>query len=114
MIRRTRFKAGVCDPRAVPELIVDAGAIALPDGRETVGRVAAAMQPLAALGERMNRYIEDLKSVPRLQGCDEVFHPGEIEARNDLRSRKDGSPLADDTIRDVRKLAESLKLEAPF
>src|SRR5580700_12010522 len=36
-----RLRAGVCDPKAVPELIVDAGAIAVLDGKEGMGQVVA-------------------------------------------------------------------------
>src|ERR1700744_389119 len=37
-----RLKAGVCDPRAVPELAVDAGAIAVLDGKDGMGQVTTA------------------------------------------------------------------------
>lgn len=37
-----RLKAGACDPVAKPELVVDAGAIAVMDGRDAMGQVLAA------------------------------------------------------------------------
>jgi LDH2 family malate/lactate/ureidoglycolate dehydrogenase len=37
-----RLKAGVCDPVAKPELAVDAGAIAVLDGRDGMGQVLTA------------------------------------------------------------------------
>src|ERR1700722_331201 len=37
-----RLKAGVCDPRAKPELVVDAGAIAVIDGKDGMGQVLTA------------------------------------------------------------------------
>src|SRR5271163_2362442 len=37
-----RLKAGVCDPRATPELVVDAGAIAVMDGKDAMGQVLTA------------------------------------------------------------------------
>ncbi|MBI3506635.1 MAG: Ldh family oxidoreductase [Proteobacteria bacterium] len=36
-----RLKAGACDPRGRPEAVVDAGAIAVLDGREAMGQVVA-------------------------------------------------------------------------
>src|SRR4029077_15585561 len=37
-----RLKAGVCDPRARPELVVDAGGLALIDGHDGMGQMVAA------------------------------------------------------------------------
>jgi LDH2 family malate/lactate/ureidoglycolate dehydrogenase len=37
-----RLKAGVCDPKAVPEIVVDAGAIAVLDGKDGMGQVLTA------------------------------------------------------------------------
>jgi LDH2 family malate/lactate/ureidoglycolate dehydrogenase len=73
-------------------------------------------QPLAEFSERMERYIAGLKSVPLAQGYDEVFYPGEIEARNDLRNRAEGLMLPEDTINDLRQMAKEMGLEArlPF
>ncbi|ACA17972.1 Malate/L-lactate dehydrogenase [Methylobacterium sp. 4-46] len=46
-----RLAAGVCDPRAVPESVVDAGGLAVIDGREAMGQVVAAQ----AMAEAMAR-----------------------------------------------------------
>ena len=37
-----RLEAGVCDPRATPEFVVDAGAIAVMDGKDGMGQVLTA------------------------------------------------------------------------
>src|SRR3984957_16883641 len=37
-----RLKAGVCDAKASPELVVDAGAIAVLDGKDGMGQVTTA------------------------------------------------------------------------
>ncbi len=74
----------------------------------------AAMLPLAEIGERMERLIAEIKAVPLAQGFDEVFYPGEIEARNDRRNREAGLLLPEDTMTDIRKLAASLDLRSPF
>ena len=65
----------------------------------------AQVQPLAEFDARMDRLIADLKAVPLAQGFDEVFYPGEIEARNDARNRAEGLALPDDTLADLRRLA---------
>ena len=53
----------------------------------------------------MEQYIAEIKAVPRAQGFDEVFYPGEIEARNDARNRREGLLLPDDTIADLERIA---------
>lgn len=71
------------------------------------------LQPLDAFEARMERMIEELKAVPLAAGHDEVFYPGEIEARNDARNRQDGLLLPADTLRDLRKVAEECGLAIP-
>jgi LDH2 family malate/lactate/ureidoglycolate dehydrogenase len=76
----------------------------------------AAFQPVAEFGERMERYIAELKSVPLAQGFDEIVYPGELEARNDARNRAEGLLLPDDTRADLQKLAKACSLQSklPF
>jgi LDH2 family malate/lactate/ureidoglycolate dehydrogenase len=76
----------------------------------------AAFQPLAEFGERMERYIAELKAVPLAQGFEEIVYPGELEARSDLRHRRDGLVLPADTREDLRKVANEfgLQSELPF
>ncbi len=70
----------------------------------------AAIQPLAEFGARMDRLIAELKSVPLAQGFEEVVYPGEIEARNDTRSRAEGLLWPPDTLTDLSKLANETGL----
>jgi LDH2 family malate/lactate/ureidoglycolate dehydrogenase len=72
----------------------------------------AAFQPLTDFAARMERMIAELKSVPLAQGFEEVFYPGEIEARSDARNRADGLLLPADTIADLRALADKLGLQS--
>jgi LDH2 family malate/lactate/ureidoglycolate dehydrogenase len=74
----------------------------------------AAMQPLAEFGARMERLIAELKSVPLAQGFDEVFYPGEIEARNDGLNRAQGIALPPDTLQDLAQLGRELGIAVPF
>ncbi|HSQ04748.1 MAG TPA: Ldh family oxidoreductase, partial [Burkholderiales bacterium] len=75
-----------------------------------------AFQPLAQYNARMEQYIHELKSVPLAQGFEEVFYPGEREARNDALNRKDGLQLPEDTLADLRRIACETGLESklPF
>ncbi|MNC98991.1 Malate/L-lactate dehydrogenase [compost metagenome] len=69
-------------------------------------------QPLAEFNARMEQFVAEIKSVPRAKGFDEVFYPGEMEAGNNLRNRKDGLQLPEDTLEDLRRIARETGLEA--
>ena len=72
-----------------------------------------AFQPLPDFEARMERMIGELKAVPLAVGHEEIFYPGEIEARNEVRNRRDGLVLPTDTIRDLEKVADECGLEPP-
>ena len=75
-----------------------------------------AFLPLAEFNARMERLIAELKSVPLAKGFDEVFYPGEIEARNEERCLREGLHLPEQTLTDLAQLAKEAGLEAllPF
>lgn len=73
----------------------------------------ARFQPLEAFGARMERLIAELKSVPLAQGVDEVFYPGEIEARSAERNLRSGIALPEETVVGLKALAERLGLAFP-
>lgn len=70
-----------------------------------------AFQPLAQFHARMKAWIAEVKSVPLAQGCDEVFYPGEMEANNDVRNRRDGILFPADTLADLERIARETHLE---
>ena len=72
----------------------------------------ARLMPLADFNARMESYISELKSVPLAKGFDEVFYPGEMEARNDLANRRDGLSLPEDTRADLLRIARETGLTA--
>jgi LDH2 family malate/lactate/ureidoglycolate dehydrogenase len=74
----------------------------------------AAFMPLKDFGGRMERYVAELKSVPLAQGFDEIVYPGELEARSEARNRAEGILLPEDTRADLRKLADTFGMPAPF
>jgi LDH2 family malate/lactate/ureidoglycolate dehydrogenase len=65
-----------------------------------------AFQPLAEFNTRMDAFIREIKSVPLAKGVDEVFYPGEMEARSDARLRARGIDLPDDTFADLALAGE--------
>lgn len=76
----------------------------------------AAFQPIDQFSERMEKLIAEIKSVPLAKGFDEVFYPGELEARNNILNRQHGIRLASDTLEDLKQVAHATGLEAklPF
>ena len=76
----------------------------------------AALQALPDFNARMEQMIAEIKSVPLAPGFDEVFYPGELEARNDAENRQLGLQLPEDTLADLEKLARETGLEVrlPF
>ncbi len=72
----------------------------------------AAFQPLKEFNTRMEQFIAEIKAVPTAKGYDEVFYPGEIEANNDARNRKEGILFPDDTLADLRRIARETGLES--
>ncbi len=91
----------------------------VPEGTSGVGHLAlaidiAACRPLAEFNADMDALIAELKSTPRRPGVDEIFYPGEIEARNDARHRAEGIDLPDDTVAELRRNAREIGVHAPF
>lgn len=66
----------------------------------------AAFQPVAQFHERMESYIDSLKSVPIAAGHDKVYYPGEMEAEADLRQRADGLVLPGETLADLERVGQ--------
>jgi LDH2 family malate/lactate/ureidoglycolate dehydrogenase len=76
----------------------------------------AKLQPLADFNTRMEEWVSEIKSVPTAKGFDEVFYPGEMEARNDAKNRAEGLALPQDTVDDLQRIGKEMGLEAelPF
>jgi len=73
----------------------------------------AAFGPVDAFAERMERMVEQLKAVPRVPGCVEVFYPGEIEAKNEVRYRREGLSLPRKTLDDLAQAAMQSQVRIP-
>lgn len=91
----------------------------VPEGESGVGHLVIvidieATRGLAAFEADMEQLIRDLKDTPRRPGVEEIYYPGEIEARSEARNRTNGIMLPDDTARDLREKAAALGVLAPF
>ena len=53
-----------------------------------------------------------LKSTPRSSGVDEIFYPGEIEARNTERQLRDGIDIPEATLAELNVQARRLGIPA--
>jgi len=85
-------------------------------GHFAIAMNIAAFEELVEFNARMEQLIAEIKSVPLAEGFDEVFYPGEIEARNDVRNRSDGLRLPEATVADLRRIAveAGLTTHLPF
>jgi LDH2 family malate/lactate/ureidoglycolate dehydrogenase len=74
----------------------------------------AKFQPLEQFTARMQAFADEIKAVPLAKGFDEVFYPGEIEDRNNTKFRREGLALPQETIADLRRIAQDIGLETPL
>jgi LDH2 family malate/lactate/ureidoglycolate dehydrogenase len=80
---------------------------------------AAYFTLMAAFGDsdgfahRMEQLVAEVKSVPLAPGFDEVFYPGELEARAAREHREQGLSLPRQTLDDLRQLAGSTGVPPP-
>ena len=81
-----------------------------PEARSRAGHLFLAIDP-SALGNpadyeaRVERLIDEVKSVPLAQGFDEIFYPGEVEDRAEAANLAAGGVvLAADALADLRRL----------
>jgi LDH2 family malate/lactate/ureidoglycolate dehydrogenase len=54
----------------------------------------------------ISNMIETIKQSPTMPGTEEILLPGEIEFRNRQSALKNGIPLADETVEQIRKWAQ--------
>ncbi len=86
------------------------------DKRSGVGHLAMAIdigkcRPLAEFEADMETMIGRLKSAPKSPGVAEIFYPGEIEARNVERYRREGIKIPEDTLADLNANAKRIGIE---
>lgn len=60
---------------------------------------------------RMEELIAEVKSVPLAKGFEEIVYPGELEARNEERNRREGLRLPEQTLADLARLSRETGVE---
>jgi LDH2 family malate/lactate/ureidoglycolate dehydrogenase len=83
------------------------------DKRSGVGHLAIAIdiakcRPLAEFEADMEAMIARLKSTPRSPGVEEIFYPGELEARNAERQKREGIDIPEDTVAELNAQAKRI------
>ena len=88
-------------------------AVGVPEGD---AELVADSLDVAAFGDgftsRMEQLVDEVKSVPPAPGFDEVFFPGELEARAERANLGRGIALPQQTLDDLRALARSTGVPA--
>ena len=84
----------------------------------TQNSVVAALS-IATLGDvteykqHIDRLIEGIKGLPKAEGFDEILVPGEYEDRIYIERQRDGIPLPEGTVENLRQVANKLGVELP-
>ncbi len=91
----------------------------MPEGRSGAGHFVMAIdieacRPLAAFEADMERLVETMRDTPKAPGVDRIFYPGEMEALSEEKTRREGIPLPEDVLHELRNEARRLSVEAPF
>jgi LDH2 family malate/lactate/ureidoglycolate dehydrogenase len=86
-----------------------------PEKRSGAGQMMIALNidaimPRSDFEARMEVLITELKTTPLAQDAEEIFYPGELEARSEERGRRDRLLLPPNTIADLTKLADEVGL----
>lgn len=63
--------------------------------------------------EHIDNLIDGIKALPKAEGVTEIFVPGEPEWRTSEERTKNGIPLPDRTIENLRRVAERFKVKLP-
>ena len=87
-----------------------------PSGRSGVGHLALvlniqAFRPIEDFHADMERLIADIKAAPKAPDVDEIYYPGELEANAELRHRRQGVSLPDDTLAKLDEGAREFGIE---
>jgi LDH2 family malate/lactate/ureidoglycolate dehydrogenase len=66
-----------------------------------------------AYKRNVDRYIESIKGSAKAKGVEEILVPGEPEYRTEQKFLKEGIPLSANTVKELKALAESLRISPP-
>jgi LDH2 family malate/lactate/ureidoglycolate dehydrogenase len=86
------------------------------EGRSGAGHLAIALnisafRPLEEFCHDMEQLIAKIKNTPRTPEAEEIFYPGELEARNEQHHLKIGVSIPQDTIAELNASAQELGID---
>jgi LDH2 family malate/lactate/ureidoglycolate dehydrogenase len=67
-----------------------------------------------AFKKNVDAYVRSVKGSTKAKGIEEILVPGEPEHRTEVKFLKEGIPLPPNTVKELRSLAETLKVSHPF
>ena len=67
--------------------------------------------PVNEFKERIEKMREEIKSLPRAKGVEEIMLPGEIEFRNYMENRRSGIALSPEVIKELKEVGESVSVK---
>ncbi|MBA2479501.1 MAG: Ldh family oxidoreductase [Planctomycetes bacterium] len=71
----------------------------------------ASMMPIGRFEERMAALATEIRSAPKVAGCDRIYLPGEIELERRERALRAGIVLPADVVASMRALAAELSMD---
>ena len=80
------------------------------DGQIFMAIEVAAFQPLDGVRRRVDAVSRQIRTSRREAGADQLYPPGRLEAEFELERLRTGIPLNDETIMNIEKAAQRLKV----
>ena len=105
-------------PQAQGEKAATAGVPPRYVGRSMQNSIVAAIDismftDVESYKEHIDNLIDGIKALPKAEGFDEIFVPGEPEERTFNERSKSGIPLPEGTVRNLRSVAERFGIKLP-
>ncbi len=86
------------------------------DGRGLICHGFAAIDPsifgdAGAIRKHLSAYLESIRTSPKAEGADRIFTHGEKEADAEARARREGIPVLDSTLIEIKEVCDGLELD---
>ncbi|GAB6159269.1 Ldh family oxidoreductase [Desulfotomaculum varum] len=81
-------------------------------GHSFIAIDVAKFMPLDIFKERMQQMIKEIKAIPKAEGYDEIFIPGERRSLKAAVRRKEGIPVGDLLLKELNQLAQETGVPA--
>jgi ureidoglycolate dehydrogenase (NAD+) len=91
---------------------LEKGAKAGQDGHFFMALKIAAFEDVARFKRRVDGIIRQIRNGRKAPGFDRIYSPGELEAETEIKYRKEGIPLNEDTLKGIITAAEQLGVDA--